>query len=191
MDENKINTKMIIMVALVTVVVLAIGTTYAYFTANVQGNDDANPVKVTTGKLIIDFTSSAYISNTNGQLLTSENYKNNADKNTFTVKHNSNSTAAATYSLQLSDISITDNFKTKDFKWELEKDGSQVSSGDFSTLSGTTMALTSEQSLPLEQEDNYTLRVWLQENGSNQAELSEGSFSAKIELNATNTRTTP
>ncbi len=188
MEENKRNVKVLIILAIIALVAFALGATYAYFTAGVKGNDKASSVNVTTGRLILDFQTSDYISNQKGELLKSSEVSEKADKTVFTVKHAENSTAPATYSLELQDLSISENLQTEDFKWQLSKDDTEgsVASGNFKNVTNGTMTLLSNQKLEVGSEDKYTLRVWLEETEEDQSALFSGTFSGKVALSARN-----
>ena len=186
MEENKRNVKILIILAIIALVAFALGATYAYFTAGVKGNDKASSVNVTTGRLILDFQTSDYISNQKGELLKSSEVSEKADKTVFTVKHAENSTAPATYSLELQDLNVSENLQTADFKWQLEKGSSIVASGTFANVTGDTMQLITGQTLNVGSEDTYTLRVWLEETEEDQSALFSGTFSGKVALSARN-----
>jgi len=185
MKENKVNkNKVSVIVAIITVVIFCVGITYAYFTATVTGNEDAKSTRVTSGKLIIDFETTEYINNLTGELIKDSQKEDLADYSNFTVKHNVESKNKADYTLSLTDIEISDNLKSADFKWELVKNNTVINSGDFSSIgNSTSLNLTLDmQRLEVNQTDNYTFRIWLSETNVDQSNLYNGTFSAKIAL---------
>ena len=181
---EKTNKKLPVIIAAVTIVVYCIGIAYAYFTARISGNDTASSATVTVGKLMIDFDTTEYISNQYGELIQDSEKESKADANKFSVKHSVDSNIKADYTLSLTDIRISDNLKSSDFKWELVKNDTVLSSGNFSDIgTSTTLNLTPNyQRLEVNNTDKYIFRIWLSETDVDQSSLYNGTFSAKISL---------
>lgn len=156
---------------------------YAYMTATVNGT--ANATNINAGTLTVDFATSAYISNTNLLLINDTDRATKADKTSFTVSNSGN--VSANYVLSLTELTISDNFKSSYFKWELLKNGTAIYSGNFtSAVTGTEFTLTSSaQTIAVSATDSYVLRIWLSESGTDQTSLTNGSFSAKVKMTAT------
>lgn len=161
------------------------GFTYAYFTSVIEGNEEANISKFSTCTFDLDFTTSEYITNNSAELIAEEDIETKADNSQFTVTNSSDCSKTA-YTLSLTDIVISSNLKSSDFKWRLEKNGEILYNGNFANIgSNTTMELTtSNQTLTRGNQDRYILRVWLEETTSDQSVLYNGSFSAKVSMNA-------
>ena len=153
---EKTNKKLPVIIAAVTIVVFCIGIAYAYFTARISGNDTVSSATVTVGKLMIDFDTTEYISNQYGELIQDSEKESKAD----------------------------DNLKSSDFKWELVKNDTVLSSGNFSDIgTSTTLNLTPNyQRLEVNNTDKYIFRIWLSETDVDQSSLYNGTFSAKISL---------
>src|SRR5574344_18938 len=171
----------------VILICIAFSASYAYFTATITGNDTAKTTQVTSGTLDIDFTTSAYISNSNLFLIDDADKATKADATTFTVA-NSNGNVSGKYNLVLTELAISDNLKSQYFKWELLKNDTAINNGDFtSAVTGTDFNLTStSQTIAVNSTDSYILRIWLSESNTNQISLTSGSFSAKVKMVATN-----
>ncbi len=186
MEKIKKHKLLIIVLALITLIVVSIALTYAYFTAEVEGNDTASTVKITAGNLIIDFETSAYINNTKANLIKDEDRASMADKTVFTISHATNSNGPAEYTLSLQNVEISSNLKSKDFKWELLINNTVVASGNFANLStGNTYKLISTaRRLEKNDVDKGELRVWLSETSSDQSSLYGGKFKAKVAIEA-------
>lgn len=183
---SKTKKTIIAVLFVLTIIVAALGSTYAYFTATITGNDTASRIRTYSGKLALDFQTSQYINNLSGELIQDSQRATQADQSIFSVYHLASSTADASYTLTLSDISISDNLKSADFKWELVKNGTVINSGNFANIgTSTTMTITpANQTLTLGNTDNYVFRLWLSETQADQSSLYDGTFSAKISIDA-------
>ena len=174
---------------------LSFGISYAFFTVLVSGNEDAKHTKVTTGTLSVDFTMTNRINNSNIMLIQDSERTTKAESVPFTVANNGN--VAGSYIVYLSDLTISNNLLSEDFKWELVKNNTITYSGDFtSAVSGTLFPLTSTtqldgslspvaQNIAVNGSDSYVLRIWLSETEADQTSLLGGTFSAKVDVVAT------
>lgn|SRR5574344_69187 len=170
----------------VLLISLAFSMSYAVLTAKVEGNSAATPMSVNTSSLTIDFTTSEYINNNKMSLINDSEKTDKAEKNIFTISNSSG--VMAKYNLALTELVISDNLKSSDFKWELLKNDSIISNGDFSNaISATDYSISSVQSIGNNQTDSYIFRIWLSESGTNQIGLLNGSFNAKVKLVASAT----
>lgn len=180
-----------VLVFVVALVVLGISTTYAYFTLNITGTP--NLTTVGTGTLQIDSNLKTVTSVSNPNLIEKGTQADNAQSVSFYLENNSTKSINAKYNIYLTNITITKNFFSKYFKWELERNGSVVYSGDFSTLEnvGTSsdennytinkFLLNSEEfTLNNGERDNLIFRIWLENDNVDQTSLTRGSFSAKL-----------
>ena len=181
---NKRN--LILYLSLIIIIVsVAFTISYAYLKANVTGNDPATFTNVSSGKLDITFATSAYINNNNLLLISDSDVATKADQTSFTID-NTKSNISGIYKLSLTELSISNNLKSNDFKWELLKNDTIINSGNFSTaVTGTDFILTSSnQTITPGTTDSYKLRIWLSETTSDQISLTNGSFSAKVKMTA-------
>lgn len=176
---------MVFYISLVILLVsFAFHFSYAYMTATVLGNDTATPTAINAGTLTVDFATSAYIDNTNLLLINDSDEATKAEKTTFTVKNSGNITAK--YTLDLTELTISDNFKSTYFKWDLLKNGTSINTGNFTTaVTGTDFTITpSNQTITVGTTDTYELRIWLSESGTDQLSLTNGTFNAKVRMTA-------
>jgi len=201
-NDNKLLFWSVILVCLL--IVLAISLTYAYFTRslNIVGEDPETIVE--TGKLDVDFQTSEYITNTNAVLINDEDAYLNADKTIFSVARSEfNTVEYVYYTLQLKNISISDNLKSSYLKWKLYEtaditaETEALSSGDFTSLDceeddegveTCTMSLY-DTKIPLAKNvtDDFTLIIWLSnDENKNQNDLLQGNFSAVVQVTAVN-----
>lgn len=196
-DQQRIIDKKSVVIYLLValfLITLSFGVSYAYFTADVTGNEPATESRVTAGTLKVDFTITDKISNSNIMLIKDSDRATRAESIPFSVSNNGN--LAGQYMIYLTDLSISNNLKSEDFKWELIKNGTTTYAGNFTTAtSGTLFPLTSiaqggsvtpvSQSLAVGSTDNYVLRVWLSETQEDQTSLLGGTFSAKVQMIST------
>ena len=170
---------------IIIIISVAFTISYAYLKANVTGNDTATTTNVTSGTLDITFATSAYINNNNLLLISDSDAATKAEQTSFTID-NTKSNISGKYTLSLTELSISDNLKSNDFKWELLKNDSTINSGNFSTaVTANDFNLTSSnQTITPGTTDSYKLRIWLSETTSDQLSLTNGSFSAKVKMTA-------
>ena len=191
------NKKLLILsITAIALLTLTLGVSYAYFTATVTGNDSAVVTKIVAGILDVDFTITDRISNDNILLIKDEKREEKAETLDFTVSNNGRGTLDAVYYVYLTDLNITNNLKSPDFKWELIKNDDTVFTGNFSSAeTNTDFTITSETNngivIPVKQElsvgqvDRYKLRIWLSEKEEDQNNLLNGSFSGKVRVTST------
>ncbi len=171
---------------------LVVGTfsiTYSFFLANIQADETITPTKVTVGNLDLSFVTSQYINADKVSLIDDEDRKTDAPYTKFVVSHSAESNVPGKYNIYITDLEISDNFRTSDFKWELvsltDDVENVVASGDFLTAkTGQDFKLTSSDiQLPLGTAHTYIFRVWLSNDpDENQIGLTNGSFKGKINI---------
>ncbi len=206
--ENKINSSKNlgrIFVLVVSLIVIGISGSYAYFTTNIMGK----PTQSTISSGKFDVTSSLEganaIKDLSLTLINAEEVATKAKKLEFTVVSTSHSTIDAKYDVFLRGISLSKNLYSADFKWELinkdcVEESCVLASGDFSTVERTDQAVPEEEpnvlttvkdiqltteSLLLNKDttQNLIFRIWLQnDENRNQIELTNGSFEGKLAL---------
>lgn len=165
---------------------IAFAVSYAFYQATITGNDTATTTNVKSGTLTIDFATSAYINNTKLFLIDDSDVATKADSSTFTIA-NSSGTVSGKYVLSLTELTISDNLKSSDFKWQLLKNNTIIESGNFlNAVTDSDFTLTtSNQTINVGQTDSYILRIWLSNSQEDQLSLTGGTFSAKVKMTAT------
>ena len=111
------------------------------------------------------------------------------EKNTFTVTVGENLKDYETgIEVSLTNLRIADELKITDYKYELLQDGVVVSSGDFSKVGMSTnmniMPMTKLSPVYFPQTYTYELYIWLSENDTNQNNLMNKVFNAKLNVNS-------
>ena len=177
------------LVLYISVVVILISITftisYAYFAAKINGKGEET--KVTAGILDLDFATSSYINLADMLLIDSDEVSAKAPHTDFVVKHKSTSTVSTKYNLYLTELNISDNFKSNYLKWQLIKDGNVLYTGDFkNAVNNEDLLLTTtpqELSITKTAGDSYALRIWLENDPNvNQISLTNGSLTAKVKV---------
>ncbi len=189
-------TKVIVLV--VALIVLGVSTTYAFYSTSIKG--EAGETSLGSAKLNVttNLESAGAINNPKLKLVSSAEQ---AEKVSFTVTNENTSTVSAKYYISLHDLTISSNLYSKDFQWDLSQDGTVKASGNFASATKTSdpvssaaaNAVTNAENLQLNTDaliiapgktDNLVFRIWLQNTDENQIALTNGSFSAKLYLEA-------
>lgn len=166
----------------------AFSVSRAFYLARIKITDTINPSTVTNANLDIEFLTSQYINEPKMMLINDADRQSSAAYTSFAITSKSTSTIKANYTLYLTDFTISTNFISEDFKWELvRKDGSSettISNGNFSSaVSGNDYTLTTEAlTISPSETQQYIFRIWLSYTDKDQASLLEGSFSGKMGL---------
>ena len=181
--------KMIIVLSITISVIISImwGASYGWYAyANAETN-----IKGSTKKEAptIIFAQSEYVySRITIPILDKDKYTY-ANKNSFTITLDKNlSTYQTAIEISLKDIAMSNELKTSNYKYELLQDGNIVASGDFSNI-GTSSTLNLQPLTVFTPATypttyNYELYIWLSDDGSNQNNLMNKVFTAKIAINS-------
>ena len=174
--------------SLMVIIAVIAGVTYGYFSVTVLGNSTATSTKIKTGILAVDFVTSEYINNPNMMLIKDSQRAEEAEKSIFVVKPAATATIAAKYDIVLFPVTISENFKSADLKWELLMNNAVIATGNFASF-GQKLDLklnSSPIALALGTEHNYEFRLWLSETSVDQSSLFNGTFEARVMIIATN-----
>lgn len=183
MKQGKIKFPIRTFIFVVSLFFLSFSASYSYFTAGVTSSPEEERTSiVTTDYLDVNFTTSSVINNSGLALIKPENVATQAEKTTFTIGKKDGITYSIKYNIYLTEIAISDNLKTEDFKWDLLQNGVSVYNGTFaSAVAGEDFMLTAEPLLLSDATSaDYELRIWLEETDVDQSELFNGSVSAKV-----------
>lgn len=170
------------MVLIVSIISL-LGFSYAWYVAsNVQTNIGLKTSS--SDKINVEFVTGEYINTSVGIPILDSEVADKAERNTFTIIAKDTMTVKANYNIYIDEISIADELKnSSDFRWELLREGTKVSEGNFSTVENNrinlyTTSLTLNTTIP----DSYELRVWLRENNDDQNALMGKTFTGRIKV---------
>lgn len=205
MENNVDNSKKRVilgsLIIVVSIVIIGLSLSYAYYVNTIrETNADNQGASLTSGNLSMDFTTSQNINATSASLINDADILSEENNNytAFSISFaEDNTVSEATYNIYLTDISMTENFKSSYVKWALYRaNNTLVTQGDFSnvTLNGTgsgthnasDITLASESITSVEGTKSYKLYIWLSNDpDNNQISLLNGSLSAKVGFRAT------
>lgn len=186
-NETIKHTILYISIALL-IVTITFATSRAYYLARVTVTDKINDTTITNANLDIEFLTSQYINEPKMMLIKDSERQASAPYTSFAITSKSTSTISVDYTLYLTDFTISDNFVSSDFKWELaQKNDSgetQIATGNFANAeTGKDYTLT-KTGITIAPQDThqYIFRIWLSYTDNDQANLLSGSFGGKIAL---------
>ncbi len=185
------------------IVVAGITISYAYYTLNMRGSTTTDTNQAANLNITTTLTGATAI-NTSNLVLIDGTDLSKAEKVSFSVTNNTDSTVDAKYTINLIDMSLTQNLFSKYFKWALVINGDTtnkivgdfqdetgaIQEGETSTTSKTVATknlIAEENALPLAigATDTIDFYIWLQDDDTvNQIYLTSGTFSSKLSLNA-------
>lgn len=155
---------------------------YAY--SNAESNISVNTIKEAP---TIVFAQTEYITSTQNMPIYDEDRYQYANKNSFTITIGENIKEYETgIEITLENINIEEELKIKNYKYELLQNKKIISSGDFSeigdnnTIKLLPMTIMSPDSFPYTY--IYEFYVWLSEDETNQNNLMNKKFGAKINV---------
>ena len=188
--NNNETVKHVILYISITLLLITVtfSASRAYYLARITVTDKINDTSITNANLDIDFLTSQYINEPKLMLINDSDRVASAPYTSFAITSKSTSTISADYTLYLTDFTISDNFVSNDFKWELVRKNdsgeTQVATGNFANaVTGEDYTLTTA-SITIAPQDThqYIFRIWLSYTDNDQANLLNGSFSGKIAL---------
>ena len=210
MESKKLKKKsfvkntVLISVLVVSIIVIGISLSFAYFTMSIQGSSDTGNNQAAILNVTTTLTTADAINATSLAIIDGSEYLTKAESIEFTVTNNTDSNVNALYTINMTDITISKNMLSQYFKWALviNSDTGNAITGSFQDLSladegntdtstvtiGSKVLIADEnaRSLSIGATDTITLYLWL-ENDDNvdQLYLTNGTFSGKLSLNAT------
>ena len=210
MESKKLKKKsfvkntVLIYVLVVSIIVIGISLSFAYFTMSIQGSSDTGNNQAAILNVTTTLTTADAINATSLAIIDGSEYLTKAESIEFTVTNNTDSNVNALYTINMTDITISKNMLSQYFKWALviNSDTGNAITGSFQDLSladegntdtstvtiGSKVLIADEnaRSLSIGATDTITLYLWL-ENDDNvdQLYLTNGTFSGKLSLNAT------
>jgi len=185
MEQKKINKNIIFsVVGVLLLIAVVAGATYAYFSATASTAVQT----VTTGSLTMGFTNGEIVRADGLVPIADSEIKTKAAELDFSVTNTG--TEHMNLTISLTDIVIPDALKDVDFRWGLyNKDtGNGLSFGIFKDIgTATSMVIYRDTIIDavLDPElpditNNYTLRVWIHDDGALQNYMQGQTFSAKV-----------
>jgi len=196
MEEKKISRNIIFsVVAVLLLVVVVAGATYAYFTATASTAKQ----EVKTGSLAMGFESGEFLRADALMPISDSEIKTKAAELDFSVTNQG--TEHMNLTISLTDIEISDDLKDVDFRWGLYNKDKDLGIAfgifeDMGTQTSVTLLTDTiiDAVLDENEEDitkNYTLRVWIHDDGANQNYMQGETFSAKVTVDGEPVKYTP
>ena len=185
MEEKKISRNIIFsVVAVLLLVVVVAGATYAYFASS----SSTAKQEITTGSLAMGFESGEFLRADSLMPISDSEIKTKAAELDFSVTNQG--TEHMNLTISLTDIIISDDLKDVDFRWGLYNKDKDLGIAfgifeDIGTQTSVTLLTDTiiDAVLDENEEDitkNYTLRVWIHDDGANQNYMQGETFSAKV-----------
>lgn len=170
-----------------------LGSSYAYYTLS-----NGTTVTATTGEfdanVSVVFSESEYINLKTGVPINSTDVDKYASASKFTLIPDATKLQGydVAVKIAISNITIDTELKISDFKYDLKcNDGSStttIKSGTGADFTSTELEIgtlsTQNSTFNVSKTYNCSLRLWLQETGSNQNALMNKSFSGLIKVNS-------
>lgn len=163
------------------------GSSYAWYAyKNAEANVTGSTISETP---TVIFSQTEYVSFNRIIPILDEDRYNYATKNSFSVTVGENlKDYDVGIEVSLKDIIIDNELIIDNFKYELLENGISISNGNLSSVNNNTnfilMPLTKKVISSYPQTYNYELYIWLSDDGSNQNNLMNKSFRAKINVNS-------
>lgn len=182
--------KKIIIILSITITLLMsimMGVSYGWYAySNAESELTGSTLKE---KPTIIFAQTEYIYSNQTTPIYDEDRYTYGNKNSFTITIGENLKEYETgIEISLQNIAMSQELKTANYKYELLVDGVKIADGDFSSIGESTtltlqpMTLMIPKSYP--QTYTYELYTWLSEDETNQNELMNKVFSAKVNVNS-------
>lgn len=181
--------KIVIILSITTVVAIGVlfGGSYAWY-AYTNAETEINS-RTKEEKPTVIFSQTEYLFAKETLPILDEDRYNYGNKNSFTITVGENLRDYQTgIEISLKDIAMSNELKIANYKYELLQNGVTIASGDFSNvgnakeLSLLPMTVLTPTSYPAVY--NYELYIWLSDDGSNQNELMNKAFRAKVSVNS-------
>lgn len=179
--------KLLIVLGITIIIIGSImfGTSYAWYSY-------ANAEVRVSGKTInevptVIFAQTEYLSSSNIIPIYDEDRYNFANKFSFTVTLGENLSEYQTgIEISLKDVSMSEELKINNFKYELLQDSAIISSGNFSDIGFSTiktlLPLTILKPTTYPETYNYELYIWLSDDKTTQNNLMNKFFNCRVDI---------
>lgn len=182
--------KKIIIILSITITIgvgILFGVSYAWYAySNAETNVKGSTLKKAP---TVIFTQTEYVYYKETIPIKDDDRYNYANKNSFMITIDEQLREYETgIEISLKDIAMSNELKTNNYKFELLQNGESISSGNFSNIGSSDtmiiMPMTVLTPISYPQTYNYELYIWLSDDGTNQNELMNKGFKAKINVNS-------
>lgn len=188
------NNQIIISIMLVlSIIVVGISTSYAYFKASIIGNSTQTHIKSDTFdiKSTLDKTSSLSFSNM--KLIDESEIGTLAQVLTFDIKSLANNSNKGYFDIYIKDMTISNNLISEYFKYQILLDNKLITTGNFKAITAGVGTQTSvskyvlKNNIAFNDGNNHTVKVrfyLLNDNNVNQINLMNSTVNFKVGINA-------
>jgi len=181
--------KMIILLSITLSIMLGVllGISYGWYAySNAETNIQSSTIKETP---TIVFLQTEYITSTQNMPIYDEDRYKYANKNSFTVTFGENlKDYEVGLEIILNNINISEELKISNYKYELLQNKEVISHGDFNAIGNNSSITLLPMNIitPTKYPNTYVyeLYIWLSEDGTNQNNLMNKNFEAKIDINS-------
>ena len=181
--------KIIIILSITTIVSICLifGTSYAWYSYSNAATRVEGKTKEEAPTVI--FAQTEYLHFKEIMPIKDEDRYNYGNKNSFSITIGENlSEYQVGIEISLKDVIMSNELKIANYKYELLQNGMVVSNGNFSNIGGTRalslIPMTELHPAAYPQTYNYELYIWLSDDGTDQNNLMNKGFSAKININS-------
>lgn len=203
--ENKDNAKKRIilgsLIIVVSIIIIGVSISYAYYLNTVEEvNPDSQIVNFgSSGELVMNLTTEQLIEANAADLINDADVLSSDDYTAFSITLPEDAvSASANYNLYLTDIKMTNNFKSEYVKWALySSTNEQLATGTFNdailsetangdgTYNAENITVLSNLNINRGDTVSYKLYIWLSNDPDNkQNDLLEGTLSTKVGFRA-------
>lgn len=185
--------KLLVTIVIVIVVVFAFMMVTSYAWYSFTGGQTEFNTTTYNEYINVTYESSGVINTTTALPISDSQIETNASANNFSVSVvGASDVAEVLLSISLVDISIDDNLKSVDFKYQLLHNGTVIKEGTGLDFDSTSFELASKEVISSNTTNNFIFRLWISDNGisNSQNDMQGKTFSASIEVNAVKIRNT-
>lgn len=207
-NNGKLRSGIFISVFVVSIIVIGVSVSYAFYTANMTGNATVPNSNAAVMNVITNLEEAGAINAAKLSLIDAADYLTKAQKVEFSVTNETTSNVKAKYIVKLVEMSLSKNLSSKYFKWLLVVNAGTSSEKTFSgnffdtaiATEGTTdktvvsdltkTLITDENALTLNigATDNIDFYIWLENDLVDQIYLTNGNFTGKLSIEAVPTK---
>ena len=178
--KQKINNSKYIIIHILSIIVLLLCSTLAYFIAI----DESKNISITTelSKLVYSDNNDTI---TVGNLIPikDEEMEEKASKVSFSMENTGTSTLYS--DISITNIRIDEELVNLDFKWALYNDNGEITHSNFRNIHNNKILLTKNIKIKPNQKFNYILYMWISENGDDQNYTISRKMNYKITITGT------
>lgn len=174
-------------VTISTGICLLFGSSYAWYAySNAETSVEGSTINSVPTTI---FSQTEYLFYKNILPILDEDRYNYANKNSFSITVGENlQEYDVGFEISLKDVAMSNELKIANYKYELLQNGITIKKGNFSDIGQSSnyiiMPMTKVKPKSYPETYNYELYIWLSDDGTNQNDLMNKAFSARININS-------